>query len=155
MEINLIGVNTGEILQQVINVDDDAARRRLIKALLWEEFGVIDRGEFITTCPVMWRGTERTAELVFANVRDPDLAESQFEPELPSAIRVVIDYPFDEGKHSVLPMTATGCTRCEGRPDPPLTLVWLPSFLSRDRLIDLGDLVRIRYILEPPADWRN
>ena len=64
VEIALIGVDTSEILQKVINVDDDAARRRLIRTLLWEEFGVIDRGEFVTTCPVIWRGTERTAELV-------------------------------------------------------------------------------------------
>jgi len=44
VEINLIGVNTSEILQQVIHVDDNAARRRLIKALLWEDFGITDRG---------------------------------------------------------------------------------------------------------------
>jgi len=150
VEIALIGVDTGEILQKVINFDDDAARRRLIRTLLWEEFGVIDRGEFITTCPVIWRGTERTAELVFGNVRDPDLAESQFEPELPSAIRVVIDYPFDEGNHSPAD-DRNRVHALQGKPDPPLTVVWLPSFLSRDRLTDLGDLVRISYVLEPPS----
>jgi hypothetical protein len=69
VEIALIGVDTGEILRKVINVDDDAARRRLIKALLWEEFGVTDKGEFISACPVIWRGTERVAELIFGNVR--------------------------------------------------------------------------------------
>jgi hypothetical protein len=147
VEIALIGVDTGEILQKVINVDDDAARRRLVKALLWEQFGVADRGEFITTCPVLWRGTERVAELVFGNVRDPDLADSQFEPELPSAIRVVIDYPFDEGNHYPSDDRHRVQT-LQGRLNGPMTLVWLPSFLSRDRLTDLGDLVRISYVLE-------
>ena len=129
VEIALIGVDTGEILQKVINVDDDAARRRLVKAMLWDEFGVTDRGEFITTGPVTWRGTERTAELVFGNVRDPDLADSQFEPELPSAIRVVIDYPFDEGNH--YPSDDRNRVQAlQGRLNQPLTLVWLPSFLS-------------------------
>ena len=147
VEIALIGVDTGEILRKVINVDDDAARRRLIKALLWEEFGVTDKGEFVTTCPVIWRGTDRVAELVFGNVRDPELADSQFEPEVPSAIRVVIDYPFDEGNHYPSDDRHRVQT-LQGRLNRPLTLAWLPSFLSRDRLTDLGDLVRISYVLE-------
>ena len=142
VEIALIGVDTGEILRKVINVDDDAARRRLIKGLLWEEFGVTDKGEFVTTCPVIWRGTDRVAELVFGNVRDPELADSQFEPEVPSAIRVVIDYPFDEGNHYPSDDRHRVQT-LQGRLNRPLTLAWLPSFLSRDRLTDLGDLVRI------------
>jgi hypothetical protein len=147
VEINLIGVNTSEILQQVIHVDDDAARRRLIKTLLVEDFKITDRGEFTTTCPIAWKGTERIAELVFANVRDPDLADAQFEPELPGAIRVIIDYPFDEAnywpsddRHRVQLL--------RDRLDRPQTMVWLPSFLSGDRLADLADLVKIRYVLD-------
>jgi hypothetical protein len=147
VEINLIGVNTGEILQQVIHVDDDAARRRLLRALLWEDLGITDRGEFTTTRPFIWRGTDRIAELVFANVRDLDLADGQFEPELPGALRVIVDYPFDEGsfgpaedRHRVQAL--------RGRLRRADTMVWLPSFLSGDRLADLGDLVRIRYVLE-------
>ena len=147
VEINLIGVNTSEILQQVIHVDDPAARRRLLKALLWEDFKVTDRGEFTTTGPVVWKGTERTAELVFANVRDPDLADAQFEPEVPGAVRVVIDYPFDEAsywpsddRHRVQVLRE--------RLNRPHTVVWLPSFLSGDRLAELGDLVKIRYVLD-------
>jgi hypothetical protein len=147
VEIALIGVDTAEILRKVINVDDDAARRRLIRALLWEEFGITDRNEFVTTGPVIWRGTERIAELVFGNVRDPELADGQFEPELPGAVRVVIDYPFDEGNHSPAD-DRNRVHALRGRLDQPLTLVWLPSFLSADRLTDLGDLVRISHILE-------
>jgi hypothetical protein len=147
VEINLIGVNTGEILQQVIHVDDPAARRRLIKALLWEDFHVTDRGEFTTTAPVLWRGTERIAELVFANVRDRDLADGQFEPELPGAVRVIIDYPFDEGSYGPAEDRHRVHLLRERRKRPD-TMVWLPSFLSGDRLADLGDLVRISYVLE-------
>jgi hypothetical protein len=147
VEINLIGVNTNEILQQVIHVDDPAARRRLIKTLLWEDFKVTDRGEFTTTCSVTWKGTERTAELVFANVRDPDLADAQFEPEVPGAVRVIIDPPFDEAsywpsddRHRVQVLRE--------RLNRPHTIAWLPSFLSSDRLADLADLVKIRYVLD-------
>lgn len=148
VEINLIGVDTGEILRQVSHVEDDAARRRLIKTLLWEEFGLTERGEFTTTRPVVWRGTERTAELLFGNVRDPDLADGLFEPELPGAVRVVIDYPFDEGNWGPAEDRHRVHLLRERLNRPPRTMVWLPSFLSGDRLADLGDLVRIRYILD-------
>jgi hypothetical protein len=147
VEINLIGVDTGEILRQVIHVEDDAARRRLIKTLLWEELGLTDRGELTTTYPVLWRGTERTAELLFANVRDPDLADGQFEPEFPGAVRVVIDYPFDEGSYGPAE-DRHRVHQLRERLNKPRTMVWLPSFLSGDRLADLGDLVRIRYVLD-------
>jgi hypothetical protein len=99
VQVNLIGVDTSKILRDVIHVDDDAARRRLVKTMLWAEFKVTDRGEFTTNWPVVWRGTDRIAELAFANVRDDNLADIQFAPELPGAVRVVIDYPFDEGNY--------------------------------------------------------
>jgi hypothetical protein len=147
VEIALIGVDTHAILQQVIHVDDDAAKRRLLKSLLWEDFGVSDTGTFVTTRPVIWKGTERTVELVFANVRDPEVAETTFAPEAPGALRVIVDYPFDEGTHTPAEDRHRVWT-LRDRLDKPLTLVWLPSFLSRERLEDLGDLVRISYVLE-------
>jgi hypothetical protein len=147
VEIALIGVSTDEILREVIHVDDDAARRLLVRGLLWEAFKVTDRGEFVTTCPVVWRGTDRTAELVFANVRHPDLADNEFEPQLPDAIRVVIDYPFDEGNYGPAE-DRNRVYQLRDRLPQPLTMVWLPSFLADDRLADLGELVKIRYVLE-------
>jgi hypothetical protein len=147
VEISLIGVNTDEIIRQASHVDDPAARRRLIKTLLWEDFEVRDRGEFVTTRPVVWRGTDRIAELVFANVRDPDLADAEFQPEMPGAVRVVIDYPFDEGNYGPAEDRRRVFDLRERLPRP-LTMVWLPSFLSQERLGDLGELVKIRYVLE-------
>jgi hypothetical protein len=147
VEISLIGVSTDDILRQVIHVDDPATRRRLVKGLLWDDFKISDRGEFITTCPVVWRGTERIAELVFANVRDPAVADGQFEPDLPGAVRVVIDYPFDEGNFGPAEDRYRVHLLRERLPRP-LTMVWLPSFLSGDRLADLGELVKIRYVLD-------
>ena len=44
----------------------------------------------------VWRGTRRTAEFVFANVRDQtDVPDLQFTPEMPGNVRFVLDYPFD------------------------------------------------------------
>jgi hypothetical protein len=148
IEVSLIRVDTGEILKKVMHVDDDSARRRLIRSLLWAELGAQDRGEFITTRPIVWKGTDRTVELIFGNIRDQDkLSDSQFEPDAPDALRMVVDYPFDEGNHS--PAEDHHRLReLQERLDRPLTLAWVPSFLSRERMTELGDLVRINHVLE-------
>ncbi|MFI0411543.1 phage resistance protein [Actinomadura sp. 3N508] len=148
VEVSLIRVDTAGILRNVVNVDDDAAKRRLVKAMLWNEFGAQDKGEFVTSRPIVWKGTERVVELIFGNVRDRErLPDEQFEPEMPGALRMVVDYPFDEGDKG----PAEDRRRLQSlqeKPDPPLTLAWLPSFLSRARLVELGDLIRINYLLE-------
>ncbi|RAY15937.1 phage resistance protein [Actinomadura craniellae] len=147
VEVALIGVDTQGVLRDVNHVDDGASRRRLVKSLLWAEFGVHERGETVTDRPFVWRGTERVAELVFGNVRDPDLADHQFEPQITGNLRVVVDYPFDEGTHTPTE-DRNRVMELRDRLDRPLTLAWLPSFLSGERLTELGDLVRITYILE-------
>ncbi len=154
VEINLIGVNTAEIFQQIIHVGDDADRRRLVKTLLWEDLKATDKGEFTTTWPFTWRGTERITELAFANVRDRDVADARFEPELPGAVLVMIDYPFDEGNYGPGHDRARVYELRQRHGLPPRTVIWLPSFLSAERLADLGDLVKIRYILDPQSRGR-
>ncbi|WP_119727666.1 phage resistance protein [Thermomonospora amylolytica] len=148
VELALIGVDTAAILSQVVNVDDDAARRRLIKSLLWQEFGVKESGEFVDTRQIVWRGTDRVVELVFGNVRDREtLSDDQFSPSDPGALRVIVDYPFDDGNHS--PADDRNRIReLQDRLDRPLTLAWLPSFLSMDRIGELRDLVLINHVLE-------
>ncbi len=148
VEIALIGVDTGAILRQARHVDDDSAKRRMIKDLLWAEFAVTDRGEFVSTDEVVWRGTSRRAELVFANIRDGEkLPTHQFAPSEPDAIRVLVDYPFDEHTHSPNE-DASRVRRLQAELDQPPTLAWLPHFLSGARISDLGDLIVICYVLE-------
>ncbi|TDC74852.1 phage resistance protein [Actinomadura sp. 7K507] len=148
VEVSLIRVDTAGILRSVARVDDDAAKRRLVKAMLWKEFDAQDKGEFVTTRPTVWKGTERIVELVFGNVRDRErLPDGQFEPEMPGALRVVVDYPFDEGDKGPAE-DRRRLRELQDKPDPPLTLAWLPSFLSRARLVELSDLIRINYLLE-------
>ncbi|MBE1530889.1 phage resistance protein [Actinomadura algeriensis] len=148
VEVSLIRVDTAGILRSVANVDDDAAKRRLVKSMLWTAFEAQDRGEFVTTRPIVWKGTERIVELVFGNVRDRErLPDGRFEPESPGALRVVIDYPFDEGDKGPVE-DRRRLRELQEKADPPLTLAWVPSFLSRTRLIELGDLIRINYLLE-------
>ena len=119
----------------------------MIRDLLWEEMDVADSGELVTAIGIVWRGTARRVELVFGNVRDEDnLLWQQFEPGEPGAIRVITDYPFDEGNHSPAE-DANRVKRLPAQLDGVATLVWLPHFLSARRLDDLSDLIVIAHVL--------
>lgn len=148
VEVALIGVDTRGILALARHVDDDAAKRRYLQKLLWEKFGVPDDGRYDARKEIVWRGTRRVVELVFANVRDESQLDTrQFEPAESDALRVIIDYPFDEptfgpaeDRRRVLELQAD-------RPRSDI-VCWLPHFLSGDRFSDLGDLVVIDHVLE-------
>ena len=150
VDLALIGIDTDGILRQARYVDDSAARRRVIRDLLWEEMDVTDSGELVTAIGIVWRGTARRVELVFGNVRDEDnLPWQQFEPGEPGAIRVITDYPFDEGNHSPAEDVNRVKRRLPDQLDGVATLVWLPHFLSARRLDDLSDLIVISHVLRP------
>jgi hypothetical protein len=149
VDLALIGIDTDGILRQARYVDDSAARRRVIRDLLWEEMDVADSGELVTAIGIVWRGTARRVELVFGNVRDEDsLPWQQFEPGEPGAIRVIADYPFDEGNHSPAE-DVNRVNRLPAQLDGVATVVWLPHFLSARRLDDLSDLIVISHVLRP------
>ncbi|MCW2929726.1 MAG: bacteriophage (phiC31) resistance pglY [Actinomycetia bacterium] len=72
VELALIGIDTDGILRESRHVDNDAARRRLVRDLLWEELKITDDGAFETQASVTWRGTARTVEVLMENASDPD-----------------------------------------------------------------------------------
>ena len=148
VDVALIGVDTKSILDKVRNVDDDAARRRLLKEILWEELKAGDTDPFVSRRTITWRGTTRVVELVFANVADPKTSAEIFAAEEPGALRVIIDYPFDDVFGPAEDRNRVEELRADSRRANLSTLCWLPSFFSTDRLSDLGELVVIEHILE-------
>src|SRR5260370_36619939 len=88
----------------------------------------------ITAHEVVWRGTQWRVEVVFANVRDRErLSTQEFSPADPDSLRVIIDYPFDEGNRS--PAEDTSRVRdLQDQLDRPPALVRLPHFPSAQRL---------------------
>jgi len=148
VEMALIGVDTQGIMAQARAKDDPAARRRLLQDMLWDELGVTNSGQFESRKQSVWRGTSRTVEVVFANIRDPERLDSrQFEPSEPGALRVIVDYPFDEGNFGPADDRARWLRLRVDRPSPD-TAGWLPHFFSTERLSDLGDLVVINHLLD-------
>ena len=147
VDLALIGIDTDGILRSANKADDDAARRRVIKDLLWSELGLTDQGAFVTATKVIWRGTPRRVEVVVDTVRDKErMPRAQFSPEEPGALRVVLNFPFDTGHYPSDALNRVRGIREELSGQP--TLVWLANWLSEDRSSDLGDLVRIGYVLE-------
>ena len=85
-------------------------------------------------------------DVVFGNVRDAGwLTEDHFRAR-PGTWRFVIDYPFDEPGHSAAEDLARLDRLAEGGLKAR-TIVWLPRFLSEDRMRDVRRLVILDWLL--------
>jgi hypothetical protein len=147
VDLALIGVDTEGIIRDNRHADDDAARRRLVRELLWEELKLKDEGAFDVKTTVVWRGTGRAVDVLMGNVRDEErMPSTRFQAD-PGTIKMVIDYPFDVGNFG----PAEDVLRVHQVQDQVVdtdTLIWLPHFLSDERKADLSALIVINYILE-------
>lgn len=129
--------------------DKPGTRRIWIKKALWKALRISDDIAATTDeRTIVWQGTRRTVEFLFANVRDPQaIARSQFEPVTEGNIKIVIDYPFDEHDHGPIEdLLRVDDLRTGGFQAP--TVVWLPHFLSTGVTNDLGRLLRIEALLK-------
>lgn len=146
--LTLSDMDIEPLLDQVGEQDSLGARRIWTKKHLWNELGIRDADSRVAEREVVWRGTKRTVEFLFANVRDTDeLADAEFTPSVPGRIRFVLDYPFDDGAKSPADDAArVNRLRREERAAP--TLVWLPHFFSTQKAAQLGRLLKIEYLLE-------
>ncbi|MGH3221200.1 MAG: phage resistance protein, partial [Streptosporangiaceae bacterium] len=146
VDLAIVGVDTDGILQDAWHADDDAARRRMVKELLWAELKLTDDGAFETQDKVIWRGTGRIVDVLLDNVRDADRMPSTRFAADPGTTRVVFDLPFDDGHYpSDHRLRVHGLQAQLGGEH---TLVWLAHFLSDDRKADLSNLIRINFVLE-------
>ncbi|MDA2806625.1 phage resistance protein [Nocardiopsis suaedae] len=156
--LNLLRVDTESLMRSVLSAANDHDLRRAFQKMLWEELGL---QEGANRASITWRGTQRTVELVFGNIRDPQMGREQFQPEGDQAVRLVIDYPFDDHGHN----PADDYKRIEDLqdefPDPPATLAWVPHFLSEQRIQDARRMIMMERLLEPNAieekapDWSS
>lgn len=145
--VNLVlsEIDTRAILAAVSGADNQGARRGLIRRMIAEELGVsVD--ELIQSTKVLWRGVEREVDLVFGNIRDSDeLTDSAFDSER-DRWKVVIDFPFDEEGHTPL-ADLERIQSLRERNKSAHTLCWLPAFFTAELRAQLGDLVRLNYLL--------
>ncbi len=157
--LNLLRVDTESLMRTSYTAANDQALRRLFKRLMWQEMGLEPDA---ARTSLLWRGTRRTVELDFGNIRSEDsLMRQRFVPEAPGALRVVIDYPFDEGDHNPAEDRQRVQALREEFTDPPATLTWIPHFLSPARQQDARRLLMMEHLLQPGVieekapDWSS
>lgn len=142
VSIQITGVDLEPVLLAAASNDNAGNRKKKIRELLFEQLGVKDKGQLFLEYQFQWRGTPRTVELLYENVRE--MADDRLRGR-PGAWTVVLDFPFDEPNRTPADDLAR-LQQYRGGDTP--TLVWLPSFLSQKALNDLGRYVILDYILQ-------
>ncbi|MDX3579193.1 hypothetical protein [Streptomyces sp. FL07-04A] len=145
--LHLSDLDIEPLLDNVAGEDKPGARRVWVRDQLWELFGV-NEGQLLSEKEIVWRGTRRTVEFVFGNVRDQrEVADEMFTPSEKGNVRIVLDYPWDEeGRFPSYDYQRVKGLQDNGLTEP--TLVWLPDFFSEQRKAQLGQLMRINFLLE-------
>jgi hypothetical protein len=149
IRVQLSDVDYESVVENAKGEDNEGRRRELIKDLVRDALGITARdpdvfGAYAHT--VVWRGSRRSVDVVFGNVRDASwLTEDHFRAR-PGTWRVVVDYPFDDAGHS----TAEDLARLDRMTESGVksrTIVWLPRFLSDERMSDVRRLVILDWLL--------
>jgi hypothetical protein len=147
VSLELIGVDVDSVLATARHYDHAGARRQLVKRLLWEELGISASESFLDHGEVVWRGSKRSIEMLYGNVRDDaDLHDDAFQPLDPTGWRVIMDHPFDEGDHGPADDRQRVQT-LRSRGVQARTICWVPAKLTTERLADLRRLVIIDAVL--------
>ncbi|MFT6903642.1 MAG: hypothetical protein ACJAS1_000286 [Oleiphilaceae bacterium] len=145
ISIQLSGVDTESILEEAKIHDNEGARRKLVKDIVFEAFGVQDDNQLFLEHKLLWRGTHRHVEVMFQNIREIS-DDTTFEAR-GDDWKVIVDFPFDKDSHSPADDKAR-IQNYEANGNSARTMCWLPYFLSQDAQRDLGTLVTLEYILK-------
>ena len=149
IRVQLSDVDYESVVENAKGEDNDGRRRELIKDLVRDALGITARDPDVFGAyahSVTWRGSRRSVDLVFGNIRDATwLTEDHFRAR-PGTWRVVVDYPFDEAGHSA----AEDLARLDRMTESGVksrTIVWLPRFLSEERMREVRRLVILDWLL--------
>lgn len=136
VRLELSGVDVDSVIANANVNDNPGSRSALAKRLLAEELG-ITQGQLIDELHFVWRGTERSVEVIFGNVADEDeLADHDLMPQLDGRWRIAIDLPFDESEYGPVEDANRMRRLREKQGEPSRTVAWLPTHLSSQRYAD-------------------
>ena len=142
--VRLTGVDVDSIISRADHVDNTGERKRLVKSLVLAMLGVETDTRLFSEHSVLWRGTSRTVDVVFGNVRDTtDLPDDVLRAS--NRWKVIVDYPFDQGHSPLEDLDRLERWRTDhGATD---TVAWIPAFFSQALQRDLRKLVVITHVL--------
>ena len=158
IRVQLSDVDYESVVENAKGEDNDGRRRELIRDLVREAIGVAEASPDVLGAyqhTVTWRGSRRTVDLVFGNVRDASwLTDDHFRARA-GTWRFVIDFPFDDPGYSSTQDLARLDEIAERGPRERV-IAWLPHFLSEDRMRDVRKLVILDWLLTGTGDrWRK
>ncbi|MFE3646051.1 phage resistance protein [Streptomyces sp. NPDC059169] len=144
VRLELSGVDVDSVIANAQVNDNPGNRVALARRLLSEELGV-EHGQLSDQLGFVWRGTARTAEIVFGNVADEDeLPDHDLMPQEDGRWRIAIDLPYDEGEWGpVEDVNRIRRLRERQQGERSRVVAWLPAHLSAQRFADFRRLVVI------------
>lgn len=152
VRLQLEGVDLAPILDKFRGADSPGARQRVLRDLLFGAMGVeqvVDAGQ---SHVVKWHNTKRAGHIRFANVRK--LGAEQLRCGEADAWRMIVDYPFDEPGHGPGD-DEEACEKFIEETGGSWTLVWLPSFFSKEVNDLLGELTILEHIFAAKETQRD
>ncbi|MEQ1891106.1 MAG: hypothetical protein ABL998_01075 [Planctomycetota bacterium] len=150
VSLALHGVDIESIVKNGASHDNHGNRVQLLKEILHGEL-CIEAGQLAELFPLVWRGTKRSARVLFRNIADMPL--SSFENDGPDWL-VVIDYPMDEDSSGAARDDAR-IAEFKARGKSAQTLLWRPTFLNQRTRDELGRLVRLERILRSEQSFEQ
>ncbi|WP_067482812.1 BREX-2 system ATPase PglY [Actinomadura hibisca] len=147
VRLELTGVDVDSIIENARVNNNRGNRGALARRLLIEELGVahtegrLGGGDELN---FVWKGTERTIEVIFGNVADDEeLPDHDLVPQIDGRWRIVVDLPFDESNYGPVEDVLRMNKIRERQGEPARTVAWLPTHLSAQRFEDFQRLVII------------
>jgi hypothetical protein len=142
LSLQLSGVDTDSIIESAMTFDNSGTRQFKIRQMLFQSLGIPEQDDMFVTHSHEWRGSKRSCDLLFTNVRkltDDSLRSTE-------DWKLIIDFPFDiEGHSPVEDMDRLD--KFKEKNERQRTLVWLPSFFSTRTQGELAKLVIIDRLL--------
>lgn len=143
--LNLTTVDLDKILEGARTQDNTGQRKGYLRRLLFQMLKIDQdaQSNMTVTYDLIWRGSKRTFEVQYLNIREKSNLRELQADQFP---KLILDYPFDEeGCHPSDDLVKLDSYRSQF--SDTRTLVWLPFFLSKRTLTELGRLIMIEYIL--------
>jgi hypothetical protein len=149
IRVQLSDVDYESIVERAKSEDNEGRRRELLKDLVRDALNMPTRDTDVFGAQahtLIWRGARREVDVVFGNVRDTSWLTTDHFRARPRTWRLVIDFPFDEYGHSASEdLARIDQLMADGFESH--TLVWLPRFLSEERMRDVRRLVVLDWLL--------
>jgi len=140
--LQLSGVDTESIIESAKTFDNIGTRQFKIRQMLFKSLGIPEQDEMFMSHEFPWRGSKRSCDLLFTNVRTLPHESLRSAEDW----KLIIDFPFDSEGHSPIE-DLDHINKFRDKGERHRTLVWLPSFFSTRTQAELAKLVIIDRLL--------